>query len=108
VIAVLLVWGALAMPALCGAGALEHLCACGTSGSCAHEESCSTDPCFAARPTDGNTAPLLSPALLLAPVAIAPLAESPEAALLRSSGCRCDGVFVVPTALRFGTRPLLI
>jgi len=41
----MLIWGLLAVPALCTAGALLHPCECGAVIGCAHEEQCSEDPC---------------------------------------------------------------
>ena len=42
----ILVWGFLAVPALCVSGALLHPCECGAAIGCAHEEQCSEDPCI--------------------------------------------------------------
>jgi len=41
----ILAWGILGVPVLCMAGSLLHECECGAAVSCAHEESCSDDPC---------------------------------------------------------------
>ena len=107
VILALLAWAILAMPSLCSAGVLEHLCACGVSNSCSHEESCSADPCVIAKPTTENGAMMLSlaptPAMLVFPVA-----ECLQPATLDSWCATNLNILAVPPALRFGARPLLI
>ena len=103
----LIAWGILAMPSLCSAGVLEHLCGCGVSSSCAHEESCSADPCVIAKPVTDNAAMVQSlapmPALLVFPVA--ECTEPPTFSSRRSVNL---DILAIPPALRFGARPLLV
>jgi len=35
----------LVVPALCAGGLLEHVCDCGESVTCGHEDECADDPC---------------------------------------------------------------
>ena len=106
-IVALLSWGALAMPSLCRAGMLEHLCSCGVSSNCEHEESCSQDPCVIAKPATESAG--ISQSLVPLPtLAMFPAAECPYLSALDSRTFASRPRPAVPPALRSGARPLLI
>jgi hypothetical protein len=84
-------WAVLAAPSLCRAAVLEHLCPCGVSASCEHEESCSADPCAIAKPATEAKAGLDSSGSLLLALgasapAYAPVLPSQHVSLRSSEG----------------------
>ena len=103
----LVCWGVLAVPSLCSAGVLEHVCACGVSNNCSHEESCSADPCVIGKPSTDSVGMIqtLAPthAILIFPIA-GPMDSGTRDAWKSSR----YPAFALPPALRFGARPLLI
>ena len=98
-------WNLLALPSLCGAGALEHPCDCEWSDQCGHEQSCASDPCSFARPSsDGpGTQTLGLPHLV---VAVQPLEHTPAWTMLAASN-PVSRPLPLPPALGTGARPLL-
>ncbi|MFO0973797.1 MAG: hypothetical protein U1A27_10215 [Phycisphaerae bacterium] len=49
-------WTAIAAPAACTAGVLEHPCDCGKQADCSHESECGNDPCASiVAPRAGST-----------------------------------------------------
>lgn len=105
-VAAFLSWGILVVPSLCRAGILEHLCECGLSSSCGHEESCTSDPCTLAKPTSESGSPQL-------------LSSAPPIATLPCQACYSAPHLLAPSsldpqhtptspALKPGARPLLI
>jgi hypothetical protein len=98
-------WNLLALPSLCGAGALEHPCECAWSDQCGHEQSCASDPCSFARPSNDSPA-WQTFGFAQSILAVQPLELTPAWTILVAPRLDSRPLPLLP-ALSTGARPLL-